>query len=302
MKRIIMTMFLCLFTVSASADNKRIPGIWGFAIGSTQGNYFRAILEQANKNQEKYEFFFDHRPGAGGAIAGRTALDHRGPVLMAHSGAFFARPYLYPANPYRFDQFRPILVMGSAPAVLITKNKTLDQLLSQSRILLGTAGPGSSTHLMAETLKKYLPNSEVTMVHFKDTNEAYVNVLGGHIDATFEFLGDAKAKATADVSFVGVTGNQQVIGIEPLKNRGMADMQHVSGIFAIYVPLTMSASVYADIRDILLQAENSETVQTLYRRDFTYRDPVHQQVSGMQTWYDATVRRFKNLTASIKIE
>lgn len=303
MKRIIATLFLCLFSaVSYAADPAKTPGVWGFAVGSTQGTYFRAILEQANRDQKKYEFYFDHRPGAGGAIAAKHVLDQRGPAILAHSGAFFARPYLYPDTQYRFDQFRPILVMGSAPGVLMTRGKTLDQLMKQPRITLGTAGAGSSTHLMAETLKKYLKNSEVIMVHFKDTNEAYINVLGGHIDATFEFFGDAKAKATTDVTFAGVTGGQRVDGVEPLKARGMPNMEHVSGIFAVYVPTTMSAETYNEIRSILLKAEKAQAVQDLYRKDFTYRDPAHGQVPAMQSWYDTTVKRFQDLTAGIKLQ
>lgn len=305
MKRFILSLFVGLFATAAWANEAiKTPGVWGFAVGSTQGNYIRAMLEQANKDQKKYEFFFDHKPGAGGAIAGRHTLDQKGPAILAQSGAFFARPYLYPETDklYRLDQFRPILIMGSAPAVLMTKGKTLDQLLKQPRIILGTAGAGSSTHLMAETLKKYIKNSEVTMVHFKDTNEAYLNVMGGHIDATFEFFGDAKAKAKPEVTFAGVTGGQRVENVEPLKNRGMPDMEHVSGIFAMYVPKDMPNDVYNEIRAILLKAEQAEAVQNLYRRDFTYRDPALLSISALQSWYDTNVRRFQGLTAGIKIQ
>lgn len=300
--KLFAALFAFLLSAAAFADPVRVPGIWGFAVGSTQGTYFRAILEQANKDQKKYEFSFDHRPGAGGAIAARTALDHRGAVIMAHSGAFFARPYLYPDTPYKHEQFRPVLVMASAPAVLMTKGKSLDQLLKQPRITIGTAGAGSSTHLMAETFKKYIKNSEVTMVHFKDTNEAYINVMGGHVDATFEFFGDAKGKATPEVSFLGVTGSQRVDGVEPLRNRNMPDMEHVSGLFAVYVPVTTPADIFTELRTILLQAERAEAVQALYRRDFSYRDPAWQNQSAIQSWFDSTVRRFQSLTAGIKVQ
>ena len=302
MLRIITIILFCLGANVMAADSIKVSGVWGFAVGSTQGTYFRAILDQANQEQNKYEFQFDHRPGAGGAIATRYVNDQKTPAILAHSAAYFVRPYLYPDTPYNFNQFKPLLIMGQAPAVLMTKGKTIEQLLKQPRIVLGTAGTGSSTHLMAETLKKYAKNNEVVMIHYKDTNEAYLAVLGGHIDGTFEFLGDAKAKATADVTFAGITGRTSIEGIATLKDKGMQEMENLSGIFAIYVPVAMPDSTYKELRDILLRAEQHSSVQTLYRKDYTFRDPNHQNANSLKPWYDTTVKKFQSLTTGIEIK
>jgi tripartite-type tricarboxylate transporter receptor subunit TctC len=303
MKRIITTLLSCLIIVGfAHADSIRVPTVWGFAVGSTQGNYIRAILDHANQEQKKYQFQFEHKPGAGGSIATRTAQDTTDPVLLAHTAAFYVRPNLYPETTYRFYQFRPILVMGTAPAVLMTKGKTLDQLLKQPRITIGTAGAGSSSHLIAEILKKYIKGSEVNMIHFKDTNEAYLNVLGGHIDANFEFLGDATARATPEVVFAGLTGNVSINNIPLLRDRDMPDMAQANNIFAIYVNASMPEQVYNELRNILLKAEQSEKVKQLYVRDFTYRDHRLSQTNNLQPWYDHNVQKFRQLTTGIKVE
>jgi tripartite-type tricarboxylate transporter receptor subunit TctC len=303
MKRIIATLLLCFSAIGNSyADSIKVPGIWGFAVGSTQGNYFRAILDQANQDQKKYQFVFEHKPGAGGAIATKTVLDTSGPAILAHTAAFYVRPNLYPETPYRADQFRPVLVMGTAPAVLMTKGKTLDQLLKQPRITIGTAGAGSSSHFIAETLAKYIKGPEVTMVHFKDTNEAYLNVIGGHVDANFEFLGDAMAKATPDVVFAGLTGGVNINNIPLLRDRGMPDMAQVNNIFAIYVRTGMSQETYNELRAILLKAEQSSKVQELYAKDFTYRDAKLLQTPALQPWYNNNVNKIRELTAGIKVQ
>jgi tripartite-type tricarboxylate transporter receptor subunit TctC len=302
MNRIVLGLIMLVMSLTAQAQPVKVPGIWGFAVGSTQGTYIRAIFDQANQDQKKYQFQFEHKPGAGGSIATRQALDTTGPVILAHTAAFYVRPYLYPDTGYRFDQFRPILVMGTAPAVLMTKGKTLDQLLKQPRITIGTAGAGSSSHLIAETLKKYIKGPEVTMVHFKDTNEAFLNVIGGHVDANFEFLGDATARATPEITFAGMTGTVSINNIPLLRDRGMPDMALVNNIFAIYVPTSMSQETYNEIRAILLQAEQSAKVQELYARDYTYRDSRHLQTKNLQAWYEDNVARFKRLTADIKIQ
>jgi tripartite-type tricarboxylate transporter receptor subunit TctC len=303
MKRIIATLISCLLVIGvAHADTIKIPGVWGFAVGSTQGNYFRALLEQANQDQKKYQFVFEHKPGAGGSIATKSVLDTAGPVILAHTAAFYVRPNLYPETPYRFDQFRPILVQGTAPAVLMTRGKTLEQLLKQPRITIGTAGAGSSSHFIAETMKKYIRGPEVTMVHFKDTNEAYLNVMGGHVDANFEFLGDAIAKATPEVVFAGLTGNVAINNIPLLRDRGWSDMAQVNNIFAVYVREGMSAETYAELRAILLKAEQNPKVQELYAKDFTYRDAKLLQTPALLPWYNNNVTKIRELTKGIQIQ
>jgi tripartite-type tricarboxylate transporter receptor subunit TctC len=305
MKKVILSLAVLLASVSSFAETIKVPGVWGFAVGSTQGTYYRAILEQANKEQNKYEFQFEHKPGAGGAIASRYVFDQQPKIaVLAHSAAFYVRPNLYPDTQYTFDQFKPLMVMGFAPAALVTKQKTLDQLLAQKKISIGTAGAGSSTHLMAEAFVKGIKNSkdkDIVMVHFKDTNEALVAVMGGHIDATFEFLGDAKAKSTADTRLVGITGKQRVEGIDPLSKFGFKDMEELSGIFAIYVPVAMPNEVVKELQTILLKAEKTDKVQELYKKDYTSKDAFMQTPSDLTNWYQSTVRQYKSLTKDIKV-
>ena len=67
-------------------------------------------------------------------------------------------------------------------------------------------------------VKKKYPGKDIQMIHFASTNEAFLSVMGGHTDATFEFLGDAKAKATADMKHAR---NRQAIGqtLQPIQSR-----------------------------------------------------------------------------------
>lgn len=306
MKKVIFSLALLLASVSSFADAAiKVPGVWGFAVGSTQGTYYRAILEQANKEQNKYEFQFEHRPGAGGAIASKHVFDQQPKLaILAHSAAFYVRPNLYPDTQYSFEQFKPVMVMGFAPAALVTKQKTLDQLLAQKKISIATAGTGSSTHLMAETFVRGIKNAkdkDIVMVHFKDTNEAFMSVMGGHTDATFEFLGDAKAKSTADTALIGITGKQRVEGVDPLSKFGFKDMEDLSGIFAIYVPVATPNDTFKELQTILLKAEKTDKVQDLYKKDFTSKDAYMQTPGDLTNWYQTTVRQYKNLTKDIKV-
>jgi tripartite-type tricarboxylate transporter receptor subunit TctC len=303
MKRIIATIMLCLAaTTSSYANTIKVPSAWGFAAGSTQGSYVRAIFEQASKNQKKYEFIFEHKPGAGGSIAAQYVINQPQLSILASSSAFFIRPNLYSNNSYSVDQFKPIMLMGVSPGVLVTKNKTLDQILSQSKITIATAGAGSSTHLMAEAFVKNFKNKEIIMVHYKDTIEAFTTVMGGHVDMTFEFLGDAQGRATAETKLIGITGTIPEVGVPTLSSLGYRNMEYLSAVLAIYAPAKVSDEQIAELQTILLTAEKSPEVQLLYKRDYVTKSKEYQQPGNLTPWFNRTKTKFRELTLGMKVE
>lgn len=296
-RKILTAILFSTLAYSASAK-ERVEAMWPFTPASTQGNYFRAILEEANRQQDKYEFIFSNRTGAGGSIATQYIVNQQGTRILAHSAAYFIRPYLYPDTPYKFDQFNPLMVMGISPAALVTKGKTLEQLLKQDKINVSTAGAGSSTHLMAEAFFKMYPGKDITMVHYRDTNEAYKDVLAGHVDATFEFLGDALSKGNTTI--IGITGKTKINNFPLLKDIN-PDMENLAGIFAIYIPKDVGVSKAQEIQRILLSAEKVETVQNLYRNDFASKEDYMKVPGDLLQWYLRTIRQFGSYTKGIKV-
>lgn len=296
LKKLLASVVLALVATTGFAK-ERVISMWPFTPASTQGSYFRAILEQANKEQDKYDFVFENKTGAGGSIATTDiAVARTGTRILAHSAAYFARPFLYPETPYNFDQFKPLMVMGFAPAALITKGKTLDQILAQKRINIATAGAGSSTHLLAEAFfKQYKEGRDIAMVHYRDSNEAAKDVIGGQADASFEFLGDAKARGDL-ISIVGITGKSRVDNF-----RLLPGMEELVGIFAIYVPKDMPAAQVTELQNILLRAEKHESVQMLYRRDHNYKDSSMNVPGDLTPWYNRTIKQFEGYTRGIKV-
>lgn len=296
MKKFITGLAICTASFTTFAGEK-VQSVWPFTPASTQGLYYKAILDQANKEQDKYDFIFEHRTGAGGAIATQYVHNLQGTRILAHSAAYFARPFLYPDTQYNFEQFKPLMVMGFAPAALITKGKTLDQILSQKKINVATAGAGSSTHLLAETFfKQYQEGRDIAMIHYRDSNEAAKDVIGGQVDATFEFLGDAKARGDY-ISIIGITGRSKVENFRSLPN-----MEDLVGIFVIYAPKDMPDSQVNEIQSILLRAEKHESVQTLYKRDYTYKDSSMTIPGNLTPWYTRTIKQFEGYTKGIKVQ
>lgn len=278
----------------------KVHGVWGFTPASTQGTYVRNILEESNKIQKKYEFIFEHKPGAGSTIAAKNVLERKNTIL-ANSAAQFVRPYLYPETSWNFSDFKPVMIMGINPAVLVSSGKSIDEIIRQPKINLATAGTGSSTHLMAEVFAKEVrskfPGKDIAMVHFKDTNEAFMSVMGGHTDATFEFYGDARAKAISATRFLGLTGPRSIDGVPTMRSLGYTEVSGVQGIFAWYAPADMPEEQLQEFQKIFQEAEKAESVQRLYRSDYATKDTS----INLNKWYEETVRRFKSYTQGITV-
>ena len=137
------------------------------------------------------------------------------------------------------------------------------------------------------------------MVHYRDTNESYKDVMAGHIDATFEFLGDAVAKGNTTI--IGITGKSNINNYHLLKDINPS-MENLVGIFAIYVPKDVPYTKSQEIQKILLAAEKSDSVQMLYKRDYASKD-AHMQIPGdLTSWYNRTIKQFETFTSGIKVE
>ena len=294
MKKILLIL---LFITGAALAQERIPSIWAFNIANIQGSYYRATLEEANRIQNKYEFVTEHKPGAGGEI-GAVYVNNQRMALLGTAAAYFVRPYLYKAN-YSFDQFKPIHVMATSPAALVTKERSLQDIVGQSKISIGTAGPGSLTHLMALKFKEYYPDKTVIIVSYKSSTEAMQDVLGGHTDLTFEFLGDAEAKGAR---ILGITGRNKIKHYPLLKDIGYTNQADLVGVYLILVKKDMPMEQYREIQSILLKAEQSPKVQELYAADYSSKPSNLVTYLDYTKWYDRTIIYFEKLTEGQRVE
>jgi tripartite-type tricarboxylate transporter receptor subunit TctC len=292
---------LVLFALAGTAfAQQQVPSIWAFNIANIQGSYYRALLDQANQDQKKYQFVPEHKPGAGGAIGAGHVLGQERLVLLGTAAAYFVRPYLYKDTPYNFDQFRPVHVMANSPAALVTKDKNLADILKQDRIAIGTAGAGSLTHLMALKFKEQLPNKDAAIiVAYKSSTEALQDVLGGHIDLTFEFLGDAEAK---NAKVLGVTGRNKIKDYPLLKDMGYTGQADMVGVYLILVKKDVPADQVAELRKIFVDAEKSQRVQDLYKSDYSSKPVNLRTEADYQRWYKETIEYYRSVTAGQRVE
>ena len=142
MKKFLLSLLLVTPLISFAKENITIFYAWG--PGDSVANYHRTIAAEANKIQDKYNFLFDTRPGAGGAIASNHVLNTPNSVL-AHSTAFFVRPVVFPNESYDLTKFKSQYVHCMAPmAVTSTKYKSVKDVPATASV--GISGLGVTTH------------------------------------------------------------------------------------------------------------------------------------------------------------
>ena len=151
-KKIVLAALMA-FSVSAFAA-ERITILWGFAPGANQGVFYRALAAEANKIQDKYEFLFEAKPGAGGAIAARYVLANPKNNVLGATSTFFIRANFDKETGYDLNQFQPVLVqtLHSPLALFSTKYNKMSDLKGGTEFTVSISGYGSHSNLLANSL------------------------------------------------------------------------------------------------------------------------------------------------------
>lgn len=288
-----------IFISTLAVAQQQVPSAWAFNIANVQGSYYRALLEQANLDQKKYQFVPEHKPGAGGSIAAAYVNASERLALLGTATAFFVRPYLHDNAGYTFDQFKPVYLIANSPLALTSKSKDLKTILAQDKISIGTAGPGSGTHLYALKFKAHYPNKEVVVVPYKSSTEALQDVLGGHIDLAYEFLGDAEARG---VKVLGTTGTKKIKNYPMLKDTVHPDNAEFIGVYHILVKKDVPDEVVRELREIFNKAEKSARFQELYKSDYSFK-PTLKTDKDYTDWYNNMIRTYRaTITPDMKLD
>ena len=189
MKRVLLSVLL--FLSSFAYAGTVIPVYWGFSPASNQANILRAIIDSANKSQEKYLFVFVNKQGAGGSIAVNEVLSSKSPKLMMMSTSLFVRAKYYPTESYDVDNVQPIAVVAKgAPLVFLSgKYKTLDELKAAKDVTIGMIN-GSIIESAVDSFISTNNLKSVIKVPYKNSVDARIDTIAGTIDATAEFYAD----------------------------------------------------------------------------------------------------------------
>jgi tripartite-type tricarboxylate transporter receptor subunit TctC len=303
MKNLLLSIILAFFTVTAVAkETVTIVYSWGPA--DTAANFHRTLVESANKIQNKYQFLFDTKPGAGGSIAANHVANTSNTIL-ATASAFFIRPNFFPNESHDLGAFRELMPQCSAPGLISSgKYKSWKEVPTDRPLTIGVSGMGTTTHLIATQVAKKYPN--MTVVPFKSTSEAVLSVLGGNTDFAVNFIGDSeqytKPSSPKQIYMLGVTGEKTVAGVPPMISQGFPkSLARMNVPAQLVVPKNIPDVKFNEWREILVQAGRSKTVQEAFAKD--YCESMNQMPTDqIQGYYHMQVVEWQKLSNGVSLK
>lgn len=298
MKRALLGLFFSVLTFSATAK-ETVTIVYSWTAADGPANYSRAIIEEANKSQNKYTFIFDTKPGAGGSLAANHVKNNPNTIL-ATASAFFVRPNFYPNESYDLSAFKEIYLQCTAPmAITSVKYKSWNNVPKDKPLSIGVSGLGTTTYLFATQIQTQYP--QLTIVPFKSTSESLLSVTSGNTDLHVAFLGEVDSWQARGLTVLGISGTTQVRGFPTLVSQGFGQtVANINVPFHLVVPSHVSNEKFKEWRDIINKAGQSPTVKETYKLDSCMARELKDD--ELVPWYRAQVVKWQQLSNNAKIK
>ena len=300
MKKTLAAILLAT-TALAAVARENIIIYYSWSAADTAANFHRVLADESNKIQDRYNFVFDVKPGAGGSIAANYVLNQPN-AIVATASAFFIRPNFFPNESHDISQFRELFPQCSAPAVITSKKyKTWAEVPVDKPTTIGMSGMGTTTHLIAAQIAKKYPN--LIIVPFKSTSEAILSVLSDSTDMAVNFMGDsAQYVETNRLNVLGATGSKTIGNVRPLSSQGFTRDLDVMDVPAqLLVPNSFPEAKAREIRDIFVQAGRRPAVLDSYKPD--YCQSLNQMSDrDIQPWYSRQTADWRRLTQGVSLK
>jgi tripartite-type tricarboxylate transporter receptor subunit TctC len=187
--------------------------------GGASDTLARFLVEQIGRTQG-LTILVENRPGAGTAI-GTGAVSRAAPdgnTLLIVTPPFVINPHLRKLNYDPLTNFEPICNLVQSPSFIVVNSAspyhTLDDLLSAARakpdVTLAGAGPGTSSHIAFEMLKR-AAGINMTFVPFPGDAPAVNALLGEHVtSASAPYSGVAEQLKAGKLRALAVSGRERV--------------------------------------------------------------------------------------------
>lgn len=172
-----------------------VPG----AAGSIMDIHARKVADMVSRTLGK-PVVVENKPGSGGNLGAEIAARSKPDgytVFVGSTSIFCVSPFVYSNLPYdAMRDFEPLTMgtMGS-PMLVVDPRLPVNSLAefiayakaNPGKLSYGSPGVGSAQHLAMELLSQ-LTGIELTHVPYKNAPQVLTDLIGGEVQATFEYV------------------------------------------------------------------------------------------------------------------
>lgn len=276
MKKLFASLVLMLTCVSAFASQPSpqiVQFVWPFSAAG-MGNMARSLMDVANQQQNKYQFVFTLKPGAGGTVGANYVLSQNTLAVFATSDGHYTRPLMY-NDSHDPNQFRLVstICLNIPIAIYSRKHTTLDSIKNKD-FTVGII-PGTATQLFTRLLNKNNPELKMVDVPYKGIPEASVDMLAKHIDGNVGFVGpNTLGRMPPDVAVLGITGTRNFPGLSTFASQKIKGVNNLTNGYYVFVSKNLDPAIAQDFNQIFSNAANSNTFKEVCANERGTVDPV----------------------------
>ena len=277
---VVLSFLVCNSLSLSLAHAQQMKMVVPFAAGGTADVLGRIVAQQLG-TLHGTQVVVENRPGSGGNIGAEAVA--RGPadgsVLLLGTIGIHAASKIYKSLPYDPDKdLQPVTILAEVPNVLIVhpsvSAKDVKEFLAlvkekPGELNFGSAGNGSSTHMIAE-LFKLKAKANLTHVPYRGSAPALNDLVSGQIQLMFENLPTALPFIeNGNVRALGVTSATRSASLPSLPTIGEAGVPgyDATAWFTVAVagsvPTATVEKLNADIRKILKEPDVVERFNKL---------------------------------------
>ena len=262
--------------IAQAYPERAIRFICPYAPGGTTDILTRAIAQKLSE-AFKQSVVVDNRAGAGGNVGSEIAA--KSPpdgytILMAPVSPLAINPSLYAGkmtfNPQR--DFAPLTLVAKVPLVIVTHpsvpSKNVKEFIALAKskpgkLTYGSAGNGSSNHLIGEMFK-HATGVSIVHIPYKGGGPAMVALMSGELDMMVGQVPSVATQAKANrVRALAISGAKRSVAlpdVPTLIESGLPGFDATSW-YAIVAPAGMPKPIVDRLHAELVKAINSSEVR-----------------------------------------
>lgn len=270
----------------------------------TLGRLVADVLEKGSKQS----FIVENRPGGGGTVA-PLAVSKAAPdgqtLLVTGVGSFVLGPALADVGYRPIQDFTHIALLGGTPLVLVVNPKLpINDLKSflayasskQQGISWGSSGRGTLQHLIGENFASLAHVPNMVAVNYKGDANIIIDLLGGHIQASFMTMSAAKPHIKAGtvkaIALTSARRNSELKDIPTFSELGFPQLTATLW-FCLSAPAGLPLELVGKMNGWVRQGfQQAEAQKILHGQDIEFND---FDAKETQLFIEAETLRWKNV-------